>query len=333
MIFPKEFFQEETRWDFTISEMMKRAWAAELEVLNVISEVCDKNNLTYYADGGTLLGTVRHKGFIPWDDDIDICMLRKDYNRFIEVAPKALPDGFVLAGMYAKEKRLQDAAPVSHMRVIADEEYFSFPTYLTRFHGFPYPRIGIDIFPYDYVSKDKIALSIQLKRFYMITFTLQNWELYKKEGLLEAQLDEIDKACEMKLKRDDELKHNLWLLSDSIASATPLNNADGVTNIQYIGDPGVDPLTYLKGNPVEWYGKGTTLPFEHLTINAPLNYVEAVRNMYGEDYMTPVKFSSGHDYPFYKKQEAELKRMFDREGIDTPIDVFCRNWHNMTGGN
>ena len=79
MIFKEDFFLKETRCGFEISEMMKRAWSAELEVLEIVVDICNRNKLQYFADWGTLLGAVRHQGFIPWDDDIDICLKREDY--------------------------------------------------------------------------------------------------------------------------------------------------------------------------------------------------------------------------------------------------------------
>ena len=103
MEFPQNYFCAEVRDDFEIPAMMKRAWAAELEVLSVIADVCERHHLQYFADYGTLLGAVRHKGFIPWDDDIDICMLREDYMELIRVLPEELPQGFCMAGMYAGE--------------------------------------------------------------------------------------------------------------------------------------------------------------------------------------------------------------------------------------
>ena len=81
----EDFFREEIRCGFTVSEMMKRVWAVEMEVLQQIHRICKDYGLTYYAHWGTLLGAIRHKGFIPWDDDIDIAMKRKDYQVLMRV--------------------------------------------------------------------------------------------------------------------------------------------------------------------------------------------------------------------------------------------------------
>lgn len=85
--FPEHFFEEEMRDGYTVSEEMKKIWAVELDLLNEFMRVCDKHGIKYYAAGGTILGAVRHKGYIPWDDDIDLMMFRREYNRLCEIAP------------------------------------------------------------------------------------------------------------------------------------------------------------------------------------------------------------------------------------------------------
>lgn len=86
---PEAFLNSEERCEYKISGKMKCVWAREIDLLLHFISVCEQNNLRYWAGFGTLLGAVRHKGFIPWDDDMDVWMPREDYNRFISVADKA----------------------------------------------------------------------------------------------------------------------------------------------------------------------------------------------------------------------------------------------------
>jgi lipopolysaccharide cholinephosphotransferase len=67
---------------------LKESQAAMLELLKIIDKVCRDNNLQYWLDHGTLLGAVRHKGYIPWDDDVDICVMKKDYDQLLDLLEK-----------------------------------------------------------------------------------------------------------------------------------------------------------------------------------------------------------------------------------------------------
>lgn len=97
---PDNYYDAEIRNGFYIESKMKRAWAAQIEVLEEIRRICQNHNIPFFADWGTLLGAVRHHGFIPWDDDLDIGMLRDDYNKFLQIAPAELSSFFKLKSLY-----------------------------------------------------------------------------------------------------------------------------------------------------------------------------------------------------------------------------------------
>ena len=80
--------------DSSVKPNLRPIWDAILEVYKVFAAICDRHGLRYCADCGTALGAVRHGGFIPWDDDMDIQMPRPDYERFVEIAKRELPEGY-----------------------------------------------------------------------------------------------------------------------------------------------------------------------------------------------------------------------------------------------
>ena len=84
-LLPESFFKPETICDFYVDETLKKVWAIELDLLHEFDRVCRAHNLRYYLIAGSLLGAVRHHGFVPWDDDMDVVMPRKDFEAFIRL--------------------------------------------------------------------------------------------------------------------------------------------------------------------------------------------------------------------------------------------------------
>lgn len=314
--FSADYFKTEVRDGFEIPAMMKRAWAAQMEVLHVVAGVCKNNGIRYFADGGTLLGAVRHKGMIPWDDDIDICVVREEYNRLIQVLPKALPHGFVVAGMYADSERLQKAAFVPHLRVIADETLWNFNDYMRYFHGFPYQRVGIDIFPMDYISRDIGITNVQKQIIRLGIETLRDWNKLEENGMLDEYVNGFQKLCNVSFDNVNNVKNYMWKIIDKISSISYREEADYITNIFYWLDN--DNYKMKK----ECYDYTIELPFENMNIVAPEMYDEVLRAEYG-DYMVPVKGAADHDYPFYGHMESELKKQIRNVGFKGSVDEFC----------
>lgn len=117
-----------------------------LHIFLVYKEFCEQNNLQFYLTGGTLLGAVRHQGFIPWDDDLDLCMPRPDYNRFISLAKKEL------TGRYCVQTLdLTEGYPRLYMRFV-DIETALFEYYLKSGEK---NHLGIDVFPIDGIPENQ----------------------------------------------------------------------------------------------------------------------------------------------------------------------------------
>lgn len=319
MKFPENFFTDETRCDFKVPEMMKRAWAAQIEILQIVIDICNKHHLKYFADWGTLLGAVRHHGFIPWDDDIDISMKREDYNRLIELLPDELPHGFAMAGMYADTKRLQDAAYVPILRIIADETCWDLKSYMQRFHGFPYPRIGIDIFPLDYIPRDEDAAKLQLTLLNSGIQILRTWNELKTNNELDARLQEFCTLYNVRLPSSDSpgIQTQIWRLTDAVCSLYHNEEADEIGNY---------PLWLLHSGyhfKKEWFDETILVPFENIEIPISKCYDEILTLEYGS-YMTPRTYFP-HGYPFYANAEKELKTELEKKGFMGSVDEFCRN--------
>lgn len=125
--------------------ILKKLQKTELEILNEFVSICEKHNLEYFLAGGTLLGAVRHKGFIPWDDDIDVGMPRKDYNKFIKICKNELNSRFFL-DCYETNKYCW--SPFAKIRIRNTKMIEDMSKNSKSNQG-----IWIDIFPYNNIKK------------------------------------------------------------------------------------------------------------------------------------------------------------------------------------
>lgn len=295
MQFPYSYFEDEVRDGFYVPGMMKHAWAAQLEILEDIDKVCAKYGITYFADCGTLLGAVRHGGFIPWDDDMDICMKREDYQRFLRVAEDALPENYSILSIYNDEEYDQLFARVVNSRSIRLDQPF-----LDKYHGFPY-ACGVDIFPMDFLPSDEEEEFIQqslLQFILKIAKILENKNISEDE--IEKQLCKIEELCNVKIDRARSPRNELYLLADKLCMLYDEQEAEKVTLIPVW----VDHREYKTSK--EYYRETVKLPFENTTIPAPAAYDAILRYRYG-NYMKSVHNWDYHEYPFYENQEQTLR--------------------------
>ena len=94
--FDNNFYEEEVRCDYKITSVNKKNWAVQLDLLNELLEVCKKHDIKVIVFAGTILGAVRHCGYIPWDDDIDVALDRENYEKLLKVAPSEFKDPYFL---------------------------------------------------------------------------------------------------------------------------------------------------------------------------------------------------------------------------------------------
>lgn len=130
-------------------DVLKRLQETQIEILEEIVRICDKYNLQYFLNYGTLIGAIRHQGFIPWDDDLDIGMIRDDYEKFLQVAKHELREKFYLQTTESDPDYWQAFAKIRKNGTLFEEPSVSSMSDNTH------KGIFVDIFPLDYVKKNK----------------------------------------------------------------------------------------------------------------------------------------------------------------------------------
>ena len=240
--------------------ILKDLQRTELDLLTQFIEVCNKLNLNYFLCGGTLIGAVRHKGFIPWDDDIDVCMLRKDYDIFINEAQKYLDDKYFLQTYETDEDYLQCFAKIRNSETTFLEK--SVKNFKMN-HG-----VFIDIFPIDnYYLFNKLKVSMLKYALYSKYF-----ENNKKNVLKKFLLFISKKLYGRKNKKE------LCREIEKVYSKAKNRKSKMVVN--FCGFYCIKKEKHYKKD----YQKCITTSFENIKANIPFGYDRILRKTYG-NYM------------------------------------------------
>ena len=239
----------------------------ELNILRNFIEVCDKLNVSYFAIQGTLLGAVRHHGFIPWDDDIDVGMLREDYNKFLENAQMLLPEPYFL-----QTHRTDPMYPHGFAKIRNSATTFVETTCrnLKMNHG-----IYIDIFPFDYYPDSILQQT---------AFNLK--KLILRYRIRDSLYIPTDNQMNIKNFARQSLKNFSKLLYPSLESALDAQeNLYEYTKHSYNRINNGSPWGKRECIPAKWLDDTVVMDFEGMKVKAPRCYKKYLSHVYG-DYMS-----------------------------------------------
>ena len=259
-------YKEEIRDDYKVTEKLKRIWATELGLYKVFVDMCEKYNLRYFVAFGTLLGAVRHKGFIPWDDDFDVMMPREDYDKLCEIAPKALSEPYFFQTPYTDKECLYSFAKIRDSRTT----WFS-PVFkpLKMNHG-----IWLDIFPMDYCDFDTAEKNQQ--------------EIYDH---IMACSSYMKRFCVDMLNERQLENYNKYYTNDPWTHYEEIQRIARNPQAKESGYLGISVLTVYNYSKMIWpkecFEDYKLMEFENLKVRVPQNYELVLQTIYGDFMQYP----------------------------------------------
>lgn len=232
------------------------------ELLLRLKEICEKHCVPYWLGGGTLLGAVRHKGYIPWDDDLDTYMLRQDFNRFIEIIDDE-----------------PDIALKPYFTVYKKKAYTTFKLVWCR-KDLPY---WVDIFPFDYIDANNVQ---QAK---------ETWESIVKIRDKQDKALRKQAGCLTRLYYEEPIDHP----SDRERIESTYSHYRNRLPLFECGEyiyQGIDTIhaDYLACYPIEQLLPFSTVEFEGIKFNAPSDTEHWLRVSYGDYWLFPKNLAPTH---------------------------------------
>ena len=257
---------------------LKHLQNLELMVLKDFIKLCDENNLNYYIYGGSLLGAVRHKGFIPWDDDIDVIMFRDEFDKFKEIFLSQRNEKYELLSYE-----------------FYDDYFFLFPKIMlkgTKFEEWWGDQvsftvgINIDIFVLDDVSDNKLESFIQIKYCRLLDRLLTVSSIKLKDYPFVPQLISNVSHRILSLFRIKPIK----IINSCLKLLTKFENTEKVCDITALNHPQI----YQR----EDFGKGVKIEFEDIMVNAPADSHRILEQIYGDYMKLPPKEERYNHMPY-----------------------------------
>lgn len=282
---PDGFLEEEVRCDYTVTKDIKEVWAIEIDLLMQLDEVCKKHNLKYYITDGTMLGTVRHKGFIPWDDDIDVTMFRDDYEKLLKVAetefkyPYFLQTEYSDPGCLRGHAQLRNSATTGILKT--EEGKFKFNQ-----------GLFLDVFVMDNVIDDKKLYEQQKKdaeKYRKRAVKYSRWSTrYYKQNTWQSKVKGILYPVVNTFLRKTKLEEKNFRKFEEVCKRYNNMETKYVTTLEFSFD-----IERWGKRLKSYFDKVEYMPFEFIKLPISVDYDEMLRNDYG-DYMVFKKGASAH---------------------------------------
>lgn len=297
---PKEFFCEEERCGHTVTAGMKEVWAVQLALLAEFDRVCREQGLAYFAGGGTLLGAVRHGGYIPWDDDIDLFMPRRDYDRLLAVGEEAFAPPCFLQSAYNDTRYSRGHA---QLRMDGTTAILEGERGRYTFHQ----GIFVDIFPLDAVPDEPWEQTAQRRRLARWNRLLAATVRYAGSPHKTAAKTAVHHALSLVPYR--------WLFRGMERECTRYEGA----STRRVGLLSFAPQSDRWVMPRSCFSDAAWLPFEFTRIPVPVDFDAILTTAYG-DYLTLRQEPTCHTGVFYDphRDYRHYLRKEEWHGADRP---------------